>query len=520
MARQKLINVHSGEKKEDNALTTAGLEYGEIAVQHTSEAPELIIKTGDNAYAHFADKETVSKEIKDSVTGVTTSLKTLTDGLGSYTTAEAITKVGTDAVDSAKTYTDGEINKIKGDSATTATLKSLQDAIDTIKGTGTTTGVTLEKLNEQVTKNTETIKGNTTAIGTNTDSINTINNTIGNDGDEAAAGGSIYARIKKNADDISALTNATSNLTDSVEKNAGNITNNTTNITALSGEVNTNKTQISSLKTTVGDHTTKLNTLEADIKTKIAGVYRVKGTKTTYEDLPTGATEGDVWNVTEAHGGTPAGTNYVWVAAVEGGEEAHWDALGGTIDLSGYYTKTEVDGAISAKTDSIDTRLGTAEETITAHGNNITAIQGWKINGSALSADFKLNGSNIMTEDGGQTTINSAIAEAKKAGTDASEAATNVKKELLGTTADTSTAKTIYGVSKGVEETKQTASAASTAASEAQARANKGITKIVAQPASASGVTFSAETTSASSDDVTTTITLDLSAMVINCGEY
>lgn len=60
----------------------------------------------------------------------------------------------------------------------------------------------------------------------------------------------------------------------------------------------------------------------------IGSVYRVKGTKATYADLPSsGNVAGDVWNVTAAYGDYPAGTNWVWTGS-------EWDALGGEIDLS------------------------------------------------------------------------------------------------------------------------------------------------------------------------------------------
>lgn len=95
---------------------------------------------------------------------------------------------------------------------------------------------------------------------------------------------------------------------------------------------------------------------DAQIKASVTSVYKVKGTKATYADLPkTGNVEGDVWNVTAAHENTPAGTNYVWIAAVEGaegGESAHWDPLGGTIDLSSYAKKDELsnnDDAVPGK---------------------------------------------------------------------------------------------------------------------------------------------------------------------------
>lgn len=85
-----------------------------------------------------------------------------------------------------------------------------------------------------------------------------------------------------------------------------------------------------------------LKTLVDELKASVAAALDYKGTKDTYEELPTkGNKKGDVWNVVAAHGTTPAGTNYAW-------DGAAWDPLGGTIDLSGYYTKSQVDGAISA----------------------------------------------------------------------------------------------------------------------------------------------------------------------------
>lgn len=85
-----------------------------------------------------------------------------------------------------------------------------------------------------------------------------------------------------------------------------------------------------------------LKTLVDELKASVAAALDYKGTKDTYDALPSeGNKKGDVWNVVAAHEGTPAGTNYAW-------DGAKWDPLGGTVDLSGYYTKSQVDDAISA----------------------------------------------------------------------------------------------------------------------------------------------------------------------------
>jgi hypothetical protein len=87
-----------------------------------------------------------------------------------------------------------------------------------------------------------------------------------------------------------------------------------------------------------------------DIKGKITAIYTPKGSKDKYEDLPTDAKVGDVWNVVEAYNGHPAGTNYAWTGT-------EWDALGGIVDLSNYFNKSEVNAAIKVETDR-----ATAEE--------------------------------------------------------------------------------------------------------------------------------------------------------------
>ena len=85
----------------------------------------------------------------------------------------------------------------------------------------------------------------------------------------------------------------------------------------------------------------RVTTLEG----KISSVYSYKGSKATYAELPSDAAAGDVWNVEEAHDNHPAGTNWAWTGTA-------WDALGGAIDLSAYYNKTQADAVIAAAVDA------------------------------------------------------------------------------------------------------------------------------------------------------------------------
>lgn len=70
-------------------------------------------------------------------------------------------------------------------------------------------------------------------------------------------------------------------------------------------------------------------------KDDISKVYKYKGTKTNYSELPTSGNDiGDVWNITNADiaNHIKAGDNVVW-------DGSKWDNLSGTVDLSNYLQK-------------------------------------------------------------------------------------------------------------------------------------------------------------------------------------
>ena len=76
---------------------------------------------------------------------------------------------------------------------------------------------------------------------------------------------------------------------------------------------------------------------KTEVDTKISSVYRYRGTVATYADLPsTDLTIGDVYNVEED------GSNYAWNGTA-------WDKLGGEVDLSNYYNKTQTDTLLNGK---------------------------------------------------------------------------------------------------------------------------------------------------------------------------
>lgn len=95
---------------------------------------------------------------------------------------------------------------------------------------------------------------------------------------------------------------------------------------------------------------------ESAASTAVAGlgtVLEYKGSVATYADLPTtGMEAGDTYNVVAANGNVPAGTNYSYVAATSD-TAAHWDALGGTVDLSAYAKTADLDGVTDDDINSI-----------------------------------------------------------------------------------------------------------------------------------------------------------------------
>lgn len=134
-----------------------------------------------------------------------------------------------------------------------------------------------------------------------------------------------------------------------------------------------------------------LKTLIDELKASVTAALDYKGTKDTYAELPTeGNKKGDVWNVVAAYGNTPAGTNYAW-------DGTNWDPLGGTIDLSGYYTKDQVDTAINEVKTALETADSTLESSISTISNQLVNKVD-KVDGYSLISDASLNQINTNKE--------------------------------------------------------------------------------------------------------------------------
>ena len=162
--------------------------------------------------------------------------------------------------------------------------------------------------------------------------------------------------------------------------------------------VNTSKVDKSSIVNSL-DNTDTTKVLSAaqgkvlnDRIDSLGSVYKYKGNKNTIEEVLalTDAKVGDVWNVIQefSAGGKkyPAGTNIACIKNTSTSEhsEDNWDTLGGTVDLSGYATRTEMNNNLNnkvAKSEIVDdTKTDDATKPLSARqgkflSNKITNVE-------------------------------------------------------------------------------------------------------------------------------------------------
>ena len=209
---------------------------------------------------------------------------------------------------------------------------------------------------------------------------------------------------------------------------------------------------------------------KTEIDGKLGGAFHYKGSYDTFAALIAAVTEpsvGDVYNIKTA-GGTDdqgvaikAGDNVVCKTAKTESDAAKWDVLSGTVDLSAYYNKTEVDTKISdAKTelqgsiDGVSGRVDTLETTVgDAESGLVKDVATLKT--SSSSADQKIaalentvgdstkglvkdvadNASAIATLNGDESTAGSVKKAVKDASDALNTAISNITKD--GGTIDT-----------------------------------------------------------------------------------
>ena len=184
-----------------------------------------------------------------------------------------------------------------------------------------------------------TVKANTSDLATvaTSGSFNdltdkpTIDDTISSTSTNAVQNATIYTALSSKADNSTTLSGY--GITDAYTKTETNnlLADKADSATTLSGYGITNaytKTEV-----------------DTAISTAISTVYKYKGTVNTYADLPsTDLTIGDTYNIAtaDAQHDIQAGDNVTWNGTT-------WDKLAGTVDLSNYYTTSQIDTMLSVK---------------------------------------------------------------------------------------------------------------------------------------------------------------------------
>ena len=462
MARNnvRLINYHTSGT---TAPKITDMAVGEIAVgkdliwsKHKNDA-ELSVFISSGA-------------VHSAISAATTDIKGITDGLSNKIAAntnkfsEYATSANTVAADekvlsSAKTYTD-LLKAKEGETYSGETLAGLKSEINSLKSGSETT---VEGLTTRVAQAEKDIDALEDKVGDSTKGL------VKDVADlKTTVGDSTTGLVKDVADlntKIDAVSGASSAYTDSqINAIKGDSYKTGTTLASLESNLRTEKGRIDAILQDAPTDLKSFKDVDTKITNAITAAYKYQGSVDNYNDLPdSGKTIGFVYNVKNAVGNigdknyTPAGTNYAW-------NGTEWDALGGTVDLSTYATKTYVNDALTGVTGtdstSIVTRLDTAESDITNLKNSastlntdVQTIKGWKINNKFISGSPFLNGTDIKV-DGAEDaeTLKAAITAAKTAGDNAMTYATGVSgsvkslTETVGSNKTTIDAYTVNGI--------------------------------------------------------------------------
>lgn len=196
---------------------------------------------------------------------------------------------------------------------------------------------------------------------------------VGTAEDVAAADGTLYARISKNADDIDELNDTVLHIQDAQTATDKTVTQHTADIstlqTALKTKANLANGKVSVTELPIASSLGNPNNgtipttfaVSKAINDKIVGLLNWQGVKDTTDEIKAiaPAKKGDVWHSNED------GSEWVCTEDISTVNDSAWTELGTPIDLGGYYTKNEVDKKVKPLADSI----GTDSDAASANGS-------------------------------------------------------------------------------------------------------------------------------------------------------
>lgn len=241
---------------------------------------------------------------------------------------------------------------------------------------------------------------------------------IGTAEDVAAADGTLYARISKNADDVDELRDTVGHIDSAQTATDKTVTQHTADISTLQTALKT-KANLANGKVSVtelpvvtslgnpnnGTIPTTFAVSKA-INDKIVGLLNWQGVKDTTDEIKdiALAKKGDVWHSNED------GSEWVCTEDIFTADHSVWEELGTPIDLSGYYTKYEVDKKV--KVDALGN--GDASASFVA-GRNLK-VNGWEFYWKDVWEESEPSAIKHIESAG----VNAAINEIKGTGADVS----------------------------------------------------------------------------------------------------
>ena len=563
MARknQKLINYHTSSK---TAMPSgSSVDYGEIVVRHNAETPELLIKIGEDSFGVFQASGAVQTAINTAVSAAQSTLNTSISNLEKSLSGHVadFEQFQTDVQDTYATKEELEATSGSIITAYTTAIGSLASDLNELSGVVssiTENYVTNSTLNTKVSELEGKISSaKTEAIGkasgyTDTqiaaakkevyDSATTFATSA-----VTVAKGELNSAINAVASNVETLSGAVSSITENY------VTNSTLNTTVetLEGKISSAKTEAigkasgytdtqiaaakeysdgklsaatDSLKQTIKTLDEKVDTLSGNVETaidnlestltetinnKVAVAYRYQGTVTNYADLPKNLTSGEtgyVYNVENANGHIPAGTNYAW-------NGTEWDALGGIVDLSPYATsasvKTEIDG-IKQTTTNLQSAIDSVSSATKTLVSDVSAAT---VATYATKEELKSTSGSIITA------YTQAVADAKleAIGTASGYTDTQVSAAKDSVYSSATTAAATDATTKA-NKAKEDAIAAAAASADTLNTSIKAVKTTADNAVQTASIMDSDSKVSVSKVD--TELKFDFSNLVIDCGEF
>lgn len=196
---------------------------------------------------------------------------------------------------------------------------------------------------------------------------------IGTAADKPDANGTLSARLNKNADDVDELRDAVGLIDTAQTETDKTVAQHTADINTLQtalktkanlvlGKVSVNELPVATSLGNPNNGTIPSTfAVSKAISDKIVGLLNWQGVKDTTDEIKdiALAKKGDVWHSNED------GSEWVCTEDISTADHSVWEELGTSIDLSGYYTKTEVDKKVKPLADSI----GTDSDVASANGS-------------------------------------------------------------------------------------------------------------------------------------------------------